>query len=217
MELILKFQWEIFITAEVLSVISLLLFGAVRYFFDRRKFSLLFLLLFLLLLVLEAIMALMIYQETGEISTFQIVITIFVIYACTFGIFDFLKLDRLMRRKIGGWRGVELLSEKDIQIMNKQKDPRYVARKYRFSAMAHLIVFVVVQAGIWIYTSGSMGDFLNYLTDLSWFSMEGTENVAETPYPNEIIYGFSQLWGLVFIIDFIYSWSYTIFPSNSKG
>ena len=57
-----------------------------------------------------------VYQVTGEISTILIIITIFVLYACTFGIYDFLKLDRWMRRKIGEWRGVELLTEKDYRI-----------------------------------------------------------------------------------------------------
>lgn len=217
MDVIQAYQVEIFVIAEVLSMVSLLLFGVVRYFFDKRSFSLLFLIFFIVLLMLEAILAIVIYQETGEISTFQIVITVFVIYACTFGIFDFMKLDRWMRKKIGGWRGERLLTDKDIEIMNRQKDPRYVAKKYRWSSIVHLIIFVAVHIGVWIYTSGSIDQFLNYITDLSWMNMEGTENVAETPYPNEIIYGFSQLWTLVFIVDFIYSWSYTIFPSNSKG
>ncbi len=44
-ELIL-YQWEIFITAEVLSLAALILFGAVRYFFGKRRLSLLFLLVF---------------------------------------------------------------------------------------------------------------------------------------------------------------------------
>ncbi|MBY7145015.1 hypothetical protein KFZ56_18520 [Virgibacillus sp. NKC19-3] len=217
MDTMFAYQVEIFVIVEVLSAVSLLLFGVIRYFFDKRRLSLLFILFFIVLLVLEAILAILIYQETGEISTFQIVITVFVIYACTFGIFDFMKLDRWMRGKIGEWRDVQLLTDKDIAIMNRQKDPRYVAKKYRWSSIAHLIVFVVVQIGIWIYGSGSIDQFLRYITDLSWMSMEGTENVAKTPYPNEIIYGFSQLWLLIFIIDFIYSWSYTIFPSHSKG
>ncbi|MGY0693930.1 hypothetical protein ACW2QC_14265 [Virgibacillus sp. FSP13] len=213
-DLILTYQWELFITVEVLSLASLLLFGVVRYLFDKRNFSLLFLIGFVALLVLEAMLAVLIYKETGEISRFQIVITIFVIYACTFGIFDFMKLDRWMRKVIGGWRNVQLLSNKDIEIMNRQKDPKYVARKYRWSSIAHLIVFVVVQIAFWIYGTGGVTQSLEYAKDLSWI---GTEKVRETPYANETIYGISMVWGIVFIADFIYSWSYTIYPSNSKG
>ncbi|WP_153727829.1 hypothetical protein [Salinibacillus xinjiangensis] len=109
-----------------------------------------------------------IYQVTNEISTFQIILVIFVLYACTFGIFDFLKLDRWMRTKIGQWRGVELLTDKDYRIMERAKDPKYIARKYRYSAMIHLIIFVTVQSIFWMYGTDSFDEMLTYLTDFSW-------------------------------------------------
>ncbi|MGN8647276.1 hypothetical protein ACTNEO_14830 [Gracilibacillus sp. HCP3S3_G5_1] len=211
MNFIVQYQWEIFIVAEILSLACLLLFGVVRYLFGKRKQSIIFLFLFLFLLILEAGLAFLIYNETGEISTFQIVITIFVIYACTFGINDFKKLDRWMRTKIGKWRGVDLLSEKDKAIIERQKDPKYIAKINRYSALVHLIIFIVVQIGCWLYGLGDITLFSNYLTDLSWI---GTENIEETPYSNETIYQISMVWGLVFIIDFIWSMSYTIFPAK---
>ncbi len=211
MQFIVQYQWEIFIVAEIISLICLLLFGGVRYLFGKRKQSLFFLFLFLFLLILEAGLAIIIYNETGEISTFQIVITIFVVYACTFGIHDFKKLDRWMRTKIGKWRGVDLLTEKDKSIIKKQKDPKYIAKINRYSAIIHLFVFVVVQIGFWLYGLGDIMHFREYLTDLSWI---GTEAIEETPYPNETLYRISMLWGLIFIIDFIWSISYTIFPAK---
>ena len=211
MNFLLDYQWEIFILAEILSIVSLLLFGVVRYLFRKRKMSLLFLFLFLVLLILEAALALVIYRETGEISTFQIVIMIFVVYACTFGINDFKKLDRWMKMKIGQWRGVDLLTEKDRRIMARQKDPKYIAKVNRYSAMIHLLIFVVAQAVFWSYGLNGFNEAMNYVSDLSWI---GTENYLDTPYPNDVIYGISMIWVLVFIIDFIYSWSYTIFPSK---
>ncbi|WP_042143420.1 hypothetical protein [Paucisalibacillus sp. EB02] len=214
MNFIVEYQWEIFIFAEVLSLGTLLLFGVVRYFFSKRKLSLIFILLFLILLMLEATLALFIYRETGEISTFQIVIIIFIIYACTFGISDFKKLDRWMRLRIGNWRGIDLLTEKDRYLMKQQRDPRYIAKRYRYSSIIHLLVFVIAQGIFWAYGLSGLDQALNYLTDLTWI---GTENFHETPYPNDFIYGISLVWGLVFIIDFIYSWSYTIFPSKQRG
>ncbi|KKE77933.1 hypothetical protein DTX80_14335 [Bacilli bacterium] len=211
MDVILEYQWEVFIGIEVLSLVSLLLFGVVRYVFNKQKRSLSFLFLFVLLLFLEAALAIFIYRETGEFSTFQIVITIFVIYACTFGISDFKKLDRWMRLKIGNWRGTELLTEKDKYVMKKQKDPKYIAKKYRYSSMIHFLLFVIAQLIFLSYSLDSMEQAIPYLTDLSWI---GTEYVEETPYSNETLYGISMVWGLVFIVDFMYSWSYTIFPSK---
>src|SRR5699024_6535655 len=78
--------------------------------------------------------ALVVYNETGEISQFHIVIIIFLLYACTFGIVDFLKLDRWMRLKIGGWRKIDMLSEKDKRIIVKQENPKQIAKKYRTSS-----------------------------------------------------------------------------------
>lgn len=210
----MQYQWEIFILAEVLSIVSILLFGVVRYLLGKRSLSVIFLVLFVVLLFAEAALALLIYRETGEISTFQIVITVFVIYACTFGISDFKKLDRWMRLNIGNWRGIELLSEEDKILMKKQKDPKYVAKKYRESSVIHLFIFLVAQVIFWSLGLSSLHEASMYLTDLSWI---GTENTSETPYPNESIYRISMVWGLIFIVDFIYSWSYTVFPSNQRG
>lgn|SRR5699024_895983 len=213
MELIKTFQWEIFVTMEVLSILALLLFGFVRYVMNKRKLSLIFIVAFLGLLILEALLAILIYRETGEISTFQIVIFIFVIYACTFGIADFKKLDRWMRKKIGGWRGEELLSEKDYEIMERNKDPKYLARKYRRTSMAHLAVFVGLQSVFWVYGTANMEELVGYLRDFSWIEAGTYE---QSPYPNETIYSIGMLWGIIFVVDFIWSWSYTIFPSNPK-
>lgn len=213
MDFLLSLQWELFIAAEVLSMGALLLFGIVRYFMNKKKLSLLFIVAFLVFLVLEALLAVLVYRETGEISTFQIVITIFVIYACTFGIFDFMKLDRWMRKKIGAWRGEELLTEKDYRIMERNKDPKYLARKYRWTSLVHLVVFVVVQSVFWMYGTDSWEELLGYIRDLSWIEAGTYE---ESPYPNETVYSIGMIWGLIFIIDFIWSWSYTIFPSKPK-
>src|SRR5690625_2402539 len=113
MDTLLTFQWEAFIFLEVLSWIFLLLFLIVRYAFGKESLGRLFLTLFVLFIFLEALLAFIVYQKTGEISTFQVVIFIFVVYACTFGISDFKKLDRYIKMKVGIWRGVELLTEKD--------------------------------------------------------------------------------------------------------
>lgn len=213
MHFLLTYQWNIFIVAEVLSLVLLLLFGVVRYFFNKHRLSSLFIALFILFVALEAVLAWLIYRETGEIEDFQIIITIFVLYACTFGVSDFKKLDRLMRKHIGKWRGVDLLTKKDREKMVKQKDPLYIARKYRWSSLVHLIVFVAVQVGFLMYSNNGIHEIVDYIKDLSWI---GTGNIAGTPYANETLYRISMVWGIVFIADFLYSWSYTIFPAKPK-
>src|SRR5690625_3066935 len=128
---LLTYQWHIFITIEILFFVFFLLFGFFRYFLNKRKISNIFLILFFSLIIVEALLAIIVYKLTGEFSQFQLIIIIFVIYALTFGIADFLNLDRWMRKKIGSWRNIELLTEKDYAIMERNKNPKYIAEKYR--------------------------------------------------------------------------------------
>ncbi|WP_339148499.1 MULTISPECIES: hypothetical protein [unclassified Sutcliffiella] len=211
MDIFVDYSWELFIVAEVLSFLALLGFGLFRYFFNRPGFSMVFIVAFLMLLVLESALGLYVYQQTGEISTFIIVITVFVIYACTFGIFDFLRLDRWMRLKIGKLRGVELLTEKDYEIMERTRNPKYKAKKYRISSFIHLAIFLTAQIIFWTMGTDSVSEMISYLRDFSWLENETAEG---TPYPNDTLYGIGVIWGIVFIVDFLYSWSYTVFPSK---
>lgn len=198
-----------FITIEVLSLIALILFGLFRYFFAKHKFSKVFIISFVLLLFLEAVLGLYVYSQTGEISTFIIIIIVFLVYASTFGIVDFIRLDRWMRDEIGKLRGVDLLTEKDKQIMARNKNPEYLAKKYRRSSLIHLAVFVVGQDIFWSMGTESIAEMFTYLKDFSWLEESNFEN---SPYPNEMIYGIGVIWSIAFIADFIYSWSYTLFP-----
>lgn len=211
MDAILIYNWELFIIAEVLSLVSILLFGIFRYFFSKPKLSVIFIFSFLFLLVIEALLGLYVYHQTGEVSTFLIIITVFVVYACTFGVFDFIRLDRWMRKKIGKLRGVELLSEKDYEIIKRNSNPKYIAKKYRISSLIHLVFFVIAQAIFWSMGTDSIAEMKFYLTDFSWLDKGVAE---ESPYPNDTIFAVGVIWGIVFIADFIYSWSYTLFPSK---
>ncbi|MBM0066481.1 hypothetical protein [Alkalicoccobacillus gibsonii] len=211
MDLLLEYNWELFIAAEVMSVLALLLFGISRYWFIQGRTSYLFIGLFLLLLVLEALLGLYVYQQTGEISTFLIIITLFVLYACTFGIFDFIRLDRWMRSKIGKLRGVELLTDKDYRMIERTKDPKYKAKKYRLSSTIHLIVFFAGQYLLWSWGTSDLDEMISYASDLSWIEDGDFRN---SPYQNDAMFAVGTIWGIVFVADFLYSWSYTLFPSS---
>ncbi|MGN7313442.1 hypothetical protein ACTHQ4_20350 [Alkalicoccobacillus gibsonii] len=211
MDLLLEYNWELFIAAEVLSILALLLFGISRYWFIQGRTSYLFIGLFLLLLVLEALLGLYVYQRTGEISTFLIIITLFVLYACTFGIFDFIRLDRWMRSKIGKLRGVELLTDKDYRMIERTKDPKYKAKKYRISSTIHLIVFFAGQYLLWSWETSGLDEMISYASDLSWIEDGDFRN---SPYQNDAMFAVGTIWGIVFVADFLYSWSYTLFPSS---
>ncbi|EGQ18155.1 hypothetical protein HMPREF9372_3809, partial [Sporosarcina newyorkensis 2681] len=56
MDFILTYHWQVFIAIEIVSVISLLLFGLFRYFFSKDKFSIIFIISFIALLLIEALL-----------------------------------------------------------------------------------------------------------------------------------------------------------------
>lgn len=78
--------------------------------------------------------------------------------------------------------------------------------------MVHLTIFGAVQAVFLVYSTDGFNELVTYLTDLSWIE---AGSAAESPYANETMYSISMLWGIVFIADFLYSWSYTVFPAKS--
>src|SRR5699024_5742787 len=207
-QFLIEHQWSLFIGLEVASFIFLLIFLVIRYVFIRQRISGLFLGLFILCIVLEAILAWFVYQETGKIDTFQIVIAIFIVYAFTFGIGDFKKLDRFIKKHVGRWRGIDLLSEEDIRKMEVAKDPKVIARKNRRWWYTHALIFVVVHVVFWIKYGNHAHDLIYYLEDLSWF---GEEDFTNAPFRKELINQVSRLWMIVFAVDTIVSWSYPIF------
>jgi len=212
-QFLIEHQWSLFIGLEVASFIFLLIFLVIRYVFIRQRISGLFLGLFILCIVLEAILAWFVYQETGKIDTFQIVIAIFIVYAFTFGIGDFKKLDRFIKKHVGRWRGIDLLSEEDIRKMEVAKDPKVIARKNRRWWYTHAFIFVIVHTVFWVIYGNHAHDLIYYLEDLSWF---GEEDFTNAPFRKESITQISRIWMIVFAIDTIVSWSYTIFPDKKK-
>ncbi|AOV07727.1 hypothetical protein [Sporosarcina ureilytica] len=202
-----NYQWGIFIAIEIFSIVSLLLFGFFRYLLNKQHVSTNMIISFIALLLLEGLLAIIVYTETKEISTFQVGVLIFILYACTFGVYDFLRLDCWMRKKIGEWRRTSFLTEKDYMILKRQKNPKHVAKKYRISSIIHTVIFIVGKWKLWSYGTNSMSEMLSYMKDWSWFTEETYE---VSPYVNETAYNIGVLWIIVFAVDFIYSWSYTV-------
>lgn len=213
MDLIVTYQWPIFISLEVASLLFLLLFSLVRYVFAREKTARVFLLLFVSFIFLEAVIAYIVYNQTGKIETFQVVIFIFIIYACTFGIADFKKLDRYIKKKIGNWRGVDLLTEKDKRKMTYSKDPKVITKKNLFWTLGHTLVFIIAQVIFWFNFGNDIHPFLHYVTDWSWFQ---GDLGADLPFTSEIITQITQIWIIIYVIDTVVAWSYIFFPGTNK-
>lgn len=206
MTFIYTYHWWLLIGLEVIAVLALIIFGLSRYLFSRPRLSFLFLAVFIAMICLEGVLGLLIYQKTGEFDLFQIVVLIFILYAFTLGIFDFIKLDRTLRQKIGDLRKIDLLTDKDKEVLARQKDPVFLARKYRRSSYLHTILFFGFQITTWLMGTESLAEIGTYLTDFSWVN---NDDSTGTPYPNDLLYRVGVVWTIVYVVDLIYSWSYT--------
>src|SRR5699024_30031 len=92
-------------------------------------------------------------------------------------------------------------------------DPKYLAKKYRWSSTIHLIVFIIVQYIFWSMGTTDIHEMISYLKDLSWFE---TGHYEDSPYPNEAIYADGKIWTVIFEVDLIRSWSYTTLLAKRK-
>ncbi len=206
MTFIYTYHWWLLIGLEVIAVLALIIFGLSRYLFSRPRLSFLFLAVFIAMICLEGVLGLLIYQKTGEFDLFQLVVLIFILYAFTLGIFDFIKLDRTLRQKIGDLRKIDLLTDKDKEILARQKDPVFLARKYRRSSYIHTLLFFTFQITTWLMGTESLAEIGTYLSDFSWVNHDDS---SKTPYPNDSLYKIGVVWTIVYVVDLIYSWSYT--------
>src|SRR5699024_3084693 len=99
------------------------------------------------------------------------------------------------------------------RIITRNRDPKYLAKKYRWSSTIHLIVFIIVQYIFWSMVTTDIHDMISYLKYLSCFEIGHYE---DSPYPNKSIYVVRMILTVIFVIDFICYWSYTILPAKRQ-
>ncbi|WP_042478034.1 hypothetical protein [Bacillus ndiopicus] len=202
------YQWILFIGAEIISIGASLLFGITRYFFNKRTISKGFILLFILATVFEAAIAWIIYDYTGEISSFTILTTLFVVYTIIFGLNDFRKLDRWMRMKIGNYRGINLLTPKEYQIIKSERNSHYKKRRNITMTTIHVLFFIIAQILFWMMGTESLSQFGYYFSTIGeWLTSGQFEN---SPYPSEFLYQISMVWVIVVVVDILYCSSYLL-------
>src|SRR5699024_983906 len=127
------------------------------------------------------------------------------------------KLDRWMKQKVGNWQGVDLLTEKDRQAMEREQNLRWMARSYRRWWYGHTLLFIVVHSFFWLYFGNDDRLLGEVLTDWSWLENMDLDKIPENgPYRVASIYPVSLIWGIVYIADTINAWYYTLFPVQEK-
>lgn len=107
-----------------------------------------------------------------------------------------------MRKKIGG---NQLLTAKDYEEMEKQKDPSYQAKYYRLTWFDHLVVFFTVQVIFFKLSGLDFNESIRYISDPSWLN---SEDYRDTPYSQQTFHTVSMIWGIIFVVDTIVASTY---------
>lgn len=204
---LLEHKIAFLIISEVIFWVFVVLALLFRYWFRMKKASL----VAFIILILEEIAVLFLgvldYIHMGTFSSFQVIIVIFIIYGLIFGKSDLKKLDRWIKKKVAHLKG-ETLSIVDEDTRGDIYGEEH-AKQERQNFYGHFLTFVMAHI-IFAILFGFVPDSL--------FSIplpHGIEGIIKTSN-HEPIASISNVWTKILIIDFIWSFSYTIFPKKEK-
>lgn len=206
MDFVLEHKWTFFILGEVCFSLAALLFGLFRYFFKLHKLSIVFLVLFVLNDVWLLVIGAFDYFKTGSFSLFQVIISLFLLYAFTIGKKDFQKFDRDMQARIARWRGEEPADSAASEPLHGKE--RAITEWKKFGI--HFCLFLTVQLAA-AFTTGlnENGSLPASVSDL----FKNTENGI---YADKNVNGIMGVWTFILGIDFLITLSYTLFPKKEK-
>ncbi|QKI80926.1 hypothetical protein [Kroppenstedtia eburnea] len=218
LEWIATHRWWFLIAVEVSFWVLIIGFLVMRYGFGIRSHRVF---LWLLALNLLSFLALGIidYRETGQFSTFQVVVVVALLYSITYGPKDLKRLDRYIRLKMARWKGESLPPEEEARLREEREKEekknygRLHARGQRRGWYLHLLLFLIAHF-VFAYLFGwkpasGVGGWVETWID-SW-------NTPELfPFRKEEVNQISRIWTLILLIDGINSFYYTIFPKKKK-
>lgn len=194
MSVFVDYKWHILITAEVLFWVFSTTFLILRYWFQLNRASLIFLVLFIVNDLFILFLGVWDYMQTGQFSNYQLIIAVILIYALTYGRKDFKRLDRYLKRKVESWKQPSRPVAQTDRAEQKQRGFDWEhARRERSGWYKHLFIF--------LFAYGSY----RLLTWLQW-------EVISFNVLSNIFY----IWTIIFIVDTIYSLSFTLFPRKKR-
>lgn len=195
------------IVSEVIFWVFVVLALLFRYWFRMKKASL----VAFIILILEELAVLFFgvldYIQVGTFSSFQVIIIIFIIYGLIFGKSDFKKLDKWIKKKVAHIKGETLPVE--VEDTRGALHGKEHAKQERRNFYGHFLTFIMAHI-IFAILFGFVPE--------SFFNMplpQEIEGIIKTSNHNPIS-SISNIWTKILIIDFIWSFSYTVFPKKEK-
>ncbi|MEW9500706.1 hypothetical protein [Jeotgalibacillus marinus] len=211
MDFILEHKWAFLIAAEIIFWVSILTFLTLRYWFKLNKLSLIFFAFFIINDLWIATMGFMDYLRSGEFTSYQLVILIFIVYAFTYGKSDFRRLDAFIQKKVAKLRCEPV---PDFDQPCALYGSEYAKKEWK-QFLGHLLIFSIVHISLmFIFGISKQTDEITSLDTL--FTLWFAESPASFPFDNSGANNLSQVWTLVLAIDAVITSSYTIFPKSKK-
>ncbi|GKS11383.1 hypothetical protein YDYSY3_23830 [Paenibacillus chitinolyticus] len=209
LDFILQYKWAFFIGGEAVFWGSIVCFLLLRYVWNYRKLSKLFILLFLLSDLWMAAIGYLDYRRTGQFETFQLVILIFLAYALLFGRNDLRKLDAFIARKTAKWRGIP---ENELPPPELKLTGAAHTRRELKNFSVHFVLYAAVTAVLivtyGILPAGSLPPEPSGPLALR-LVLAGIVN-------HETAASVLKVWSLILAVDAAITLSYVIFPKKAK-
>lgn len=206
MNFLIEYKWQLIIIGEALFLLFISAFFVMRYWFHQHAIAFGAVLLLIINELFLAILAIFDYMETGKLASFQIITIIFFIYLLIEGKKDFQKLDHYFKMKVAEWKGETATTLPEEQKNEAHQYGLSHAKLERRGWYEHLLIFIIAQI-----------IFLN-VSSFSGFENIRFNNIGNLfkVYEDGQINKANSLWGIILLIDFFWSFSYTIWPRKEK-
>jgi hypothetical protein len=192
-------SWLLFVISEGATWVLVFFLFFCRYWLRFDRVSKWLFKLIVLINVFQIFLGIIDYYYTGKISFFQIVIVLFITYACTLGSSDFQRLDQYIKEKWSRGSGInrtDLVHHEDIRL-------HMAYRKWLF--FLHTTAFTIIHY-LWFKLESSrystFGEFMKYVNN-GWF-----QHIDQAFFTNSIYYMISYVWSMIYAFDFIVIFMY---------
>lgn len=212
-EFVLDYKWYFFIAGEIIFWGSLIGFLMLRYAFNLKKLSKYAVVLWLASDLWLVTIGILDYIRSGTIDRFQIIIVIIVIYALTAGKKDFKRLDRWIQKKVAHWKG-QAAPEFDDEFGQRLNGKEY-AKSERKKFYVHFLIFIGIHVCFILFFGYDPSSLLELIRDLDALDKENSSKQVVKLING--ISGISAIWSLILVIDFVYSFSYTIWSKKERN
>ncbi|KEK25366.1 hypothetical protein [Bacillus gaemokensis] len=200
MNILAEYRWYFLIGAEIVFWVSAIGFFLMRYGFRLRKASFIMGIVLLFNEVFILALGVIDYYQTGTFSNFQIITVVILLYALFYGKKDLKKLDIWVQKLVAKWRKEPLpIIEDPLEVTGWAYTKQEIGQW-----SLHLVLFIIVHL-VFFFMYGLVP--IDQWGD--WFE--------KGIVLNEVASRVSQVWGIIFLVDTVITFSYVFFPKKEKG